>query len=128
MIGERQELGVGLFVLVETASDLAGLVATEEKRLVFASFLVAGVEVVNNFAGLGENLGALNTRLIDRDFAVRAALVESEVNLFGFVVPVEGVLHFVAVMVVVAVGKDGRGINNNIMLAENLDHEGLFLR
>jgi len=83
---------------------------------------VTGIEVGNDFGGAMENFGALNTGLSDRDFAVGAASVKSETNLISVIIPIKGIFHLVAVVIIVMVGEDSGGRNRNLMLAEKFDH------
>ena len=121
-VGEIVEGGVGLVVFVEAAGDFAVLAATEEEGLVLAGLGVLGVEVGYNCLGASENFGAFDTGACDRDFAVGAAGVEGEADLARGVVPVEGVFHFVAVVVVATVGEDCWGGDGNLVLAEDFDY------
>lgn len=88
---------------------------------------MASIELFYNRCGFSENLGMLEARLSDRDFAVRAASVEGKRNLGSGVIPIEGVFHFVAVLIVVAIGNNLRRGDIDTMLAKNLGHEERFL-
>ena len=121
-VSEVREDGMGLVIFVEAALDLAGLIATEEEGLVFAGGLAATIEITNYLGGGAENCGVFDTGFRDRDFAVGAAGMEGKADFASFIVPVEGVLHFVAVVVIVAVGDDIWGGDVDMMLAEELHH------
>lgn len=125
-VGEGWEDGVRLMILEEAARDGAVLAATEEERLEAAGLFVGAIEVIDNLEGAGENLGALDGGLADGDFAVGAALVEGEVDLAVFVRVVEGIFHFVAVVVRLMVSDDRWLLDGDAVLAENFLDEGGF--
>lgn len=107
-----------LTVLEEGDADFARLIAARHDGLVFASFGMLGIELVDEFLGGGKNLWALNAALGDRNFAMRAALMESEENLVRVVIPVERVLHFVAIAVIFAVGNSWQNFDIEVVLCE----------
>ena len=80
---------------------------------------MASIKVVNDLLSFGEDFGAFDTRIINGNFAVGAALVEGEMDFIRIVVPVEGVFHFVAIVIVFAVGEDFGSIYVNMVLAED---------
>lgn len=54
---------------------------------------------------------------------MRATYVKSEFDLGGFVIPIEGVFHFVAVEIRLVVGDGGGSVDINVMLAEDFGNE-----
>ena len=78
-----------LAIFIETAGNFAGLIGTEENRLVLAGFGVAGIEVGDNLMGGLEHFGAFKGGLGDREFTMRTAVMKSEVDLGGFMIPIE---------------------------------------
>lgn len=121
-VGERRELGVRLFILVETTRDMAGLVTAQEEGLIFAGFFVAGVETGDDFGRVLKNLGTFNIGLSDGELAVGATLMKGEADFTSVIIPIEGVFHFVAVMVILTIGDNFWCLYGNAVLAENLGH------
>lgn len=107
-------------VFIETTTNFTSLIATEEEGLIGAGFGVIRVEVVYYFSGGLKDFGAFDRGFCDRDFAMGATGMEGKINLIRVVVPVEGVFHLITVMKVAAVGKNFRGGNIDMVLAEYL--------
>lgn len=68
------------------------------------------------------DFGAFDIGSRDRDFAVGATSMKGEGDLVGVIIPIESIFHFVAVVVVVVVGKDFWGVDYDLVLAEELDY------
>ena len=117
-----------LAVFIKTAGNLAGLISAEKEGLIFASFFVTDVEVVNNRRGGGKNFRSFERGVGDGKLTVRTAGMESELDFRGFVVPIERIFHFIAIEIGVIVGVDGGGGDDEMVFAENFgDKFGLEL-
>lgn len=123
LVGERGKNRVRVAVFIKTARNFAGLISAEKERLVFASFLVASVEVVDNRRGGSKNFRAFERGLGNRKLTARTAGMEGELDFRGIIVPIERILHFVAIEIGVVVGVDGGGGDNEMMFAENFGDE-----
>ena len=63
-----------------------------------------GVELVDDLASACKDFWALDGALSDRLLAVRTPLMKSEVNFCRVVIPIERILHLVAIEIILAVG------------------------
>lgn len=61
---------------------------------------------------------------------MRTASMETGVDLFGLMIPIEGIFHFVAIKIIFAIGRDGFDFDvfkREMLLFKGLGDEGLFL-
>lgn len=48
--------------------------------------------------------------------------MKSETNLISVIIPIKGIFHLVAVVIIAVVSKNFWGRNRNLMLTEKFDH------
>ena len=95
--------------------------------MVFASFFATSIKVGDDFGGASEKLGAFDAGFCNRDFAVGATLVKGKLDSISLIIPIEGVFHFVTIVVIVAIGDDFGGVYSDAVFAEDFDDQGWFL-
>ena len=64
------------------------------------------IEVGDDLLGFLKDFGAFDGGFSDRDFAMRAASMEGEADFISIIIPIKSVFHFVAVIIVVAIGNN----------------------
>ena len=52
--------------------------------------------------------------------------MESRENFRRVMIVVEGIFHFITILVVTVVGENGRGVDSNAMLTKELDDKSLL--
>ena len=57
---------------------------------------------------------------------MRAALMKGEGNLIALIIPVESVLHLIAIVIVLTIGRNLRSINIDMLLTEEFNHQLLL--
>ena len=112
-----------LSVFEEATFNMTILVATEKEGLIFSSLFVFFVELVNDFLSASKNFGALKGRMFDWKLLVGTAGVDGEVDFLGGMVPIEGIFHFIAVEIIVAIGNNFGGFKVDFFFAEGFDDE-----
>ena len=87
---------------------------------------MTSIEVGDNTSSGLKDFGTFDAGIFDRDFAVGTAGMKSEADLIGAIIPVEGIFHFVAIMIVVVVGENVWGREVDLVLAKKFDNYFLF--
>ena len=91
--------------------------------MVFASFFATSIKVGDDFGGASEKLGAFDAGFCDRNFTMGATLVKSKLDMVSLIIPIEGVFHFVTIVVIAAISDDFGGVYSDAVLAEDFDNQ-----
>ncbi len=60
----------------------------------------------NDFGGFLENFGAFDAGFGDGKFAVGAASMKSEGDFTSIIIPIEGVFHFITIVVIATISEN----------------------